>query len=1123
MTLLGRSKALLGLRTGFVLVLLWASSGFCEEQVFRSSYVAYRFEAGEGWRTRSSGDAGATQWDGKMWTLDFSRGAEWLSITPPDRSLLGKVEKIRFRARGTAKGHPVHLFFRTHFMTFHKDVGEFSGSGEQEIVADGPPGPGWQWFGGENDGKIHGPLRLGEIRLEANRVNDSCALEMLSATIEGSCRAEKRCVMTAEARTVDGQICFHCEVRALSEVALEGKLNWRVTDWDGNELEQGQREVNVPPGGEKLVAQIPAPKIPPDLKFVEAEFKLDIPGQEVSPAQACWLAPHEPRGDTTLRPESPFGMGVYLCRYQGAEMERVANLARDAGVKWSREDFTWARIERQKGQFHWDYYDELLACAKRNGITVYAIVAYWPSWTEPYTEKGVNDYVAFLRELVKRYKEEIRQWEIWNEPNIFFWQGPEELYATLLTKSYAAVKEVDPTAEVLGLSTAGIDYGFIERMLAKQTPFDILTIHPYRRTLDDQSFVNDLKKVSDLVKLPDGRRRPVWLTEMGWATHTPHNAIGQDFQPNTLRAQAQLIARTYLCSIVSGVEPRTFWYDFRNDGEDPLYFEHNMGIVYRDLRPKPAYHAYATLTRLLEGKKFDGALDVPQGNFAYRFVPAQKGRGCVIALWNPRSDTEVSLEVQAQKVTLVNTIGETREKETAPSPNSRENRIVRVSLKKGSPAYLVTNEEPTRGAEPATPAYPLKLAANKRYLADQNDVPFLIHGDSPWSLIVGLTKTEAERYLEDRRQKGFNTLMVNLIEHKYKGPKNRDGEEPFTTPGDFSTPNEKYFAHADWVIGKAAEKGIQILLTPCYLGYAGSDEGWYQEVLANGPTKCRNYGRYLGDRYRKFDNIIWLEGGDRSPEGVVEHVREIASGIREADKRHLHTAHWSPEHVALDFYASEGWLDFNSLYTYKLVAARSLKEYDRTPAVPFFLIESHYENEHDSTTQWIQRQAYSSILCGAMGQLMGNRPIWLFDPGWQAAMDGPGSLAMVHLKALFMSRAWYDLVPDQDHTVVIEGYGDINSHDYAAAARTTNGSTVIAYIPTSRKIVVNMSRVAGTQAKAWWFDPRTGKAESLGEFPTSGSREFTPPGDGDWALVLDDASKNPAAPGTIIAAPAFMR
>ena len=171
--------------------------------------------------------------------------------------------------------------------------------------------------------------------------------------------------------------------------------------------------------------------------------------------------------DATLRPESPFGMGLYLGRYYGADMERAASLARDAGVKWSREDFSWGRIEPQKGRFRWGFYDNLLACAKRNGISVYAIVGYWAPWTKPYTEQGVDDYVTFLRQLVKRYRSDIRQWEIWNEPNIFFWQGPKELYATLLARSYAAIKEIDPAAEVLGLSTAGIDYRFIEQMLAQ--------------------------------------------------------------------------------------------------------------------------------------------------------------------------------------------------------------------------------------------------------------------------------------------------------------------------------------------------------------------------------------------------------------------------------------------------------------------------------------------------------------------------------------------------------------------------------------------------------------------------------------------------------------------------------
>jgi hypothetical protein len=61
-----------------------------------------------------------------------------------------------------------------------------------------------------------------------------------------------------------------------------------------------------------------------------------------------------------------------------------------------------------------------------------------------------------------------------------------------------------------------------------------------------------------------------------------------------------------------------------------------------------------------------------------------------------------------------------------------------------------------------------------------------------------------------------------------------------------------------------------------------------------------------------------------------------------------------------------------------------------------------------------------------------------------------------------------------------------------------------------------MSAIRGATAKAWWFDPRTGKAEVIGEFPTKGERRFAPPAAGellDWVLVLDDASKNYPPPG----------
>ncbi|MFB3923236.1 MAG: glycoside hydrolase family 140 protein [Terriglobia bacterium] len=420
-------------------------------------------------------------------------------------------------------------------------------------------------------------------------------------------------------------------------------------------------------------------------------------------------------------------------------------------------------------------------------------------------------------------------------------------------------------------------------------------------------------------------------------------------------------------------------------------------------------------------------------------------------------------------------------------------------------------------AQDATPLrFPLTIAPNRRTLVDQNQLPVLIQGDAAWSLIVGLNASEVERYLRDRQQKGFNTLMVNLIEHKFckNPPKNAAGEVPFTTPGDFTTPNQKYFAYADWVIKKAGEYGIQVLLAPIYLGYKGTDEGFYAEALANGPEKCREYGRYLGRRYKDFDNIIWLMGGDRNPEKALEAVNSVASGIRELDKRHLFTAHVAPESSPVDEFATSGWVDFNVTYTYAIVHRKLLADYNRTPTLPFFLIESTYEGEHNSTEAQIRRQAYWAVLCGGVGHIMGNRPIWLFDPGWETALNLPGSVGMRHWGKLFRSRRWFGLIPDQKHEVVTGGLGEFRGLDFLAAARTPDGSTVIAYMPTPRPITVDLSKVSGSQAIVWWFDPRTGKASLLGRFPTSGRRDLAPPGNGDWVLVVDDGSLSLPPPGS---------
>ena len=127
----------------------------------------------------------------------------------------------------------------------------------------------------------------------------------------------------------------------------------------------------------------------------------------------------------------------------------------------------------------------------------------------------------------------------------------------------------------------------------------------------------------------------------------------------------------------------------------------------------------------------------------------------------------------------------------------------------------------------AATVFPLSIRPGERYLVDAVGRPFLLHGDTAWSLIAQLTREDAELYLDDRRARGFNTLLVNLIESRFatNAPANAYGQPPFLQPGEYDAPNEAYFRHADWVLRRAAAKGFLVLLTPSYLGFDGGRRG----------------------------------------------------------------------------------------------------------------------------------------------------------------------------------------------------------------------------------------------------------------------------------------------------------
>src|ERR1700746_1806232 len=67
----------------------------------------------------------------------------------------------------------------------------------------------------------------------------------------------------------------------------------------------------------------------------------------------------------------------------------------------------------------------------------------------------------------------------------------------------------------------------------------------------------------------------------------------------------------------------------------------------------------------------------------------------------------------------------------------------------------------------AAPVFPVTLSPGKRYLEDAHGQPFLILGDAAWSLIAALKREDVDRSFEDRHARGFNTLLVSMIEHRY--------------------------------------------------------------------------------------------------------------------------------------------------------------------------------------------------------------------------------------------------------------------------------------------------------------------------------------------------------------------
>ena len=158
---------------------------------------------------------------------------------------------------------------------------------------------------------------------------------------------------------------------------------------------------------------------------------------------------------------------------------------------------------------------------------------------------------------------------------------------------------------------------------------------------------------------------------------------------------------------------------------------------------------------------------------------------------------------------------------------------------------------------------------------------------------------------------------------------------------------------------------------------------------------------------------------------------------------------------------------------------------------------------------------YLPVLMGATGFFFGNYPLFNFTTGWDNSnvLESQGSKDLQRSGEFFRSRSWNKLIPDLNHTLLTNGYGDIGNSSYGAAALTQDASSAIIYVPDYRELTVNLTLISGTQTHVWWYQPSTGTVNDMKLISDSPSQSFIPPSSGDWLLVLDDANKSLGSPG----------
>jgi hypothetical protein len=406
-----------------------------------------------------------------------------------------------------------------------------------------------------------------------------------------------------------------------------------------------------------------------------------------------------------------------------------------AGSRWDRFDFSWLQLEPREGEWNFAAQDQLVSDLRAAGMNILGIFLWTPNWAatgnctptpeslrldlspslrhapvlhpavtpmdgvppcmttpprglyEPWNDwmtpgdPFVNTWGRFVYTVAYRYRDSVKHWEVWNEPDLsWFWTGTSTDYARLLKVAYQAVKAACPDCTVL---FGGIAYyekpNFYRWVLntLKNDPeapannyfFDVMAVHLYHRS----SSIYDVTQVirSGMREfVPD---RPIWLTETGspvWDDEAVISPTVPYIWSATMDEAAAYVIQSYANARAAGIA-RYFYFrahddycDKNRDGDcSDEGIDYGMGelfgLVRDDRTLRPAYVAFQVATTYLVSPTMVTSVNYSGGVRRVTFWGTPRGK--ISVLWNNVPTTTVfSYPATLPTATLVDRWGVTR-------------------------------------------------------------------------------------------------------------------------------------------------------------------------------------------------------------------------------------------------------------------------------------------------------------------------------------------------------------------------------------------------------------------------------------------------------------------------------